>query len=214
MKRKSVIFLLAAAMVLSLTACSSSKTTTTTVSTSFTDENGETTTHTTTTTTENGQTTTEEDTATTVSEEEPDETEEIVTEETVYEPDPEDIPTLRDEWAEYFEYGAEGQTDEDETVLFTYDDPENLTQAALMIISPDNELTLYDIGPVRAEEDYYVIEDIDGDVELPFAITDTADDYFEMGFQDGSYAQLYYVDKDTIIDDMVYVIEQVYGEGE
>ncbi|MCR5788328.1 MAG: hypothetical protein K6G83_00420 [Lachnospiraceae bacterium] len=214
MKSKLIPVILAAAMALSLTACSHSSTSTTTVTTSFTDENGETTTHTTTTTSENGETVTEE----TVTEENAagdeitEEPAEEFTEEdmdTPYEADESDIPTLRDEWADYFEYGAEGTTNEDERVLFTYDSPDPLTQAAIMIISPDDILTIYDVGPVQSDGDYYVIEDVDGDVELPFVVTDTADDHFEMTFKDGSYAELYYVDKDTIIDDMVSIIEQI-----
>ena len=205
MKTKFLTMLLAGTlMTLSLTACTSTKTSTTTFSTSVTDENGETTTHTTTTTNENGQISTEEETTTTS------EGGEAVQDQVVpYEYDEDDLPTLRDEWASYFEYGAEGKTNEDEMVYFTYDDPDEMTQAALMIVSPDNILTLYDIGPVKMDGDYYVIEDLDGDVELPFLVTDAQDDHFEMTFKDDSYAELYYVDKDTIVNDMCSIIEQI-----
>ncbi len=216
MKNRFLTMLLTGAlMALSLTACSSTKTSTTTFTTSVTDENGETTTHTTTTTTENGETTTEEETTATTDETEAAGSEEAAsTDGTVpYEYDEDDLPTLRDEWSNYFEFGAEGTTEADETVLFTYDDPENMTQAALMIISADDILTLYDIGPVRMDGDYYVIEDLDGDVELPFLVSDTEDDHFRMNFQDDTYADLYYVDKDKIIDDMCSIIEQISAQN-
>ncbi len=205
MKKKSAAVLLAGVLTaLSLTGCSSASTSTTTFTTSVTDENGETTTHTTTTTTEDGETATEEKTTTTAEGKAAEYDEDVP-----YEYDEDDLPTLRDEWAGYFEYGAEGKTNEDEMVYFTYDDPDNMTQAALMIVNSDNILTLYDIGPVKMDGDYYVIEDLDGDVELPFLVTAAEDDYFEMTFQDESYAELYYVEKDTIINDMCSIIEQI-----
>ncbi|MBQ7562989.1 MAG: hypothetical protein IJT16_03245 [Lachnospiraceae bacterium] len=203
MKTRTFAALFTAVLVFSLTACTTSSSSTTTVSTSFTDENGETTTHTTTTTTEKGQTSTQEETTTSAAEEAP-------AQETVpYEADESDVPTLRDVWADYFEYGAEGYTNEEEMVFFTYDDPDNMSQAALMIVDPEGWVTIYDIGNVRMDGDYYVIEDIDGDVELPFLVTDAQDDHFEMTFQDNSYAELYYVDKDQIINDMVSIIEDI-----
>ena len=136
-------------MGLSLAACSSEKTSTSTVTTSFTDGNGQTQTTTTTTTTENGQTTTERVSETTTE----NGTEKPATDNSseatsAYEPDETDIPTLRDKWASFFNYGAEGKSDQDEQVLFIYDDPDKLSQAAIMIISPDNILTIYDIGNV------------------------------------------------------------------
>ena len=206
MKTKFIAMLLACTLTaLSLTGCSSSKTSTTTFTTSVTDESGETTTHTTTTTTENGETSTEEETTTTSA----DGSTATQSQDVPYEYDEDDLPTLRDEWADYFEFGAEGKTNDDETVYFTYDDPDNMTQAALMIVNSDNVLTLYDIGPVNMDGDYYIIEDLDGDVELPFLVTDAQDDHFEMTFQDDSYAELYYVDKETIINDMCSIIEQI-----
>lgn len=212
MKKKIMALILVSVMGLSLAACSSEKTSTTSFSTSITDENGQTQTTTTTTTTENGQTTTEKSTTTTT-EGAATATETASDSATLgvsaYEPDESDVPTLRDKWAGYFNYGAEGVTDQDEQVLFIYDDPDKLSMAAIMLISPDNILTIYDIGNVREDKDYYVIEDVDGDLELPFSILETADDHFKMGFQDGSTAELYYVDKDTIINDMVGIIEQL-----
>lgn len=209
MKNRFITMLLTGAlMALSLTACSSTKTSTTTFTTSVTDENGETTTHTTTTTDDNGEVSTEEETTTSGGS-----TTFTGDQAAPYEYDEDDLPTLRDEWAGYFEFGAEGKTNEDEMVYFTYDDPDNMTQAALMIVNSDNILTLYDIGPVKMDGDYYVIEDLDGDVELPFLVTAAEDDHFEMTFQDDSYAELYYVDKDKIIDDMCSIIEQISAQN-
>ena len=210
MKKKLMALFLVSVMGLSLAACSSEKTSTSTVTTSFTDANGQTQTTTTTTTTENGQTTTERVSETTTENDSEKATTDNSSEATsAYEPDETDIPTLRDKWANFFNYGAEGKSDQDEQVLFIYDDPDKLSQAAIMIISPDKILTIYDIGNVREDEDYYVIEDVDGDVELPFSILETSDDHFTMGFQDGSKADLYYVDKDTILNDMIGIIEQL-----
>ncbi|MBR1476952.1 MAG: hypothetical protein IJ608_03205 [Lachnospiraceae bacterium] len=189
MKTRTFAALLAAGLVISMTACTSSSSSTTTITSSYTDANGETTTHTTTTTVENGQTSTEE----------------TVT----YEKDESDVSTLRDVWADYFEYGAEGYTNEKEMVFFTYDDPDNMSQAALMIVDSEGTVTIYDIGNVRMDGDYYVIEDVDGNEELPFLVTDAQDDHFEMTFQDNSYAELYYVDKNQIISDMVSIIEDI-----
>ncbi|MCR5402893.1 MAG: hypothetical protein K6E91_03630 [Butyrivibrio sp.] len=218
MKKKIMALLLVSVMGLSLAACSSEKTSTTTFTTSVTDGNGETQTTTTTTTSENGQTTTEQTTTTTSADgtttttsgqngKNADANSSDGT--SAYVPAETDIPTLRDKWADFFNYGAEGKTDQNEQVLFIYDDPDKLSQAAIMIISPDNILTLYDIGNIREDEDFYVIEDVDGDEEVPFSILETADDHFTMGFQDGSKAELYYVDKDTILNDMIGIIEQL-----
>ena len=181
---KKIITLLVVLFVLCACTVTTSSSSTTTVST--TDSQGNTTT--TTTTTENGVTATDTITSS------------------------EGDPTgLRAKWRELFVGGAEGETTSGEHVYFIYNNPEEITYAGMMILSADkSELLHYDLGNVYLEDDNLVIEDVEGEVVLPFAILDSTDENsFELSFQDGDVAKMHVVDLDTIIDDMVSIWESV-----
>ena len=95
--------------------------------------------------------------------------------------------------------------------LFAYDDPEDLTKGALMILSEDwTELTLYVYGHIEQADDGLILYDDYKDINVPFDFTDTeVEDGFEMVFQDGDVAEMHFVDQDTIIEDMNSIIDSL-----
>ena len=230
MKRRAITLFLAAALAVSVTGCSHSSSSTTTFTTSVTND-GETTTHTTTTTVEDGNKSTEETTEVTEADDDfddiDDDSDDIendsddrnigdangvsVNESGEFVSDA-DTTDLRDTWHEIFYYGAEGVTKAGDTILFAYDNPE-IEYGAMMVINSDNYLTAYDFGPVEDEGNYYQIEDVDGENELPFSVTASEDDHMTLVFQDGDETDLFYVDQDTIIDDMVSVVEAMNAQN-
>lgn len=188
MKKIIILFTLC---VLVLSGCSveTSSSSSSSMTITTTDENGNSTT--TTTTTENGVTTT--DTITTSA----------------------DDPTgLRNLWTEVFSEGAEGISKDGYPIYFAYNDPDDITTAAIMIMNEDkSELLVYIYGEVVPEDDHFKIVDVDekedGTKEnLPFVITDTAvENGFEMEFKDGDSVYLGFVSQETIIDDMISIWE-------
>lgn len=191
---KKIITLLIALFLI----CGCSVKSTTTVSTSVS-ENGNTTTTTTTQTVENGVFSSSTDTVTSS----------------------DDDPTgLRNKWTELFEEGAEGVSKDDWDVYFAYDDPNDISLAAIMILK-DGELRDYIFGDVVEEDGHYKIVDVDekedGTVEnLPFEIGEVKADGFEMRFKDGDSVVLNFVDQETIINDMISIWEkqgQTYQEN-
>lgn len=129
----------------------------------------------------------------------------------------EDDPTgLRNKWHELFSQGAEGVSNDGYNVYFIYDNPEDITLAAIMILNDDNsKLFSYLFGevvPDDEKEGWYKIEDVDGEESLPFYITDKeVEDGFEMEFKDGDKVLLGFTDQDIIIDDMISLWE-IYQE--
>ncbi|MCR5109206.1 MAG: hypothetical protein K6B28_13710 [Lachnospiraceae bacterium] len=186
------------------TGCSHSSTSTTTFSTSVTDENGETTTKTTTTTVEDGNKTTEESTVVT-------DADGVTLSEDGFVANNDNVD-IRKIWYDTFNYGAEGVSENGDTILMAYDDTD-LGYAAMMVIDQDDYLTLYGYGEVEDEGDQYVIYDVDGDMTVPFVISESNDDYMVFEFQDGDKAQMYYLDQETIIEKMVSIVESM-GEEE
>ena len=183
---KKIITLLIALFLI----CGCSVKSTTTVSTSVS-ENGNTTTTTTTQTVENGVYSSSTDTVTSS----------------------DDDPTgLRNKWTELFEEGAEGVSKDGWDVYFAYDDPNDISLAAIMILK-DGELRDYIFGDVVEEDGHYKIVDVDekedGTVEnLPFEIGEVKADGFEMRFKDDDSVVLNFVDQETIINDMISIWEQ------
>ena len=126
---------------------------------------------------------------------------------------------LRALWPEYFQGGAEGVNANGEHFYFAFDDPSNITVAALMITSPDGkDLTLYVLGEATLEsnDEYFngqqacVIHDVEGAGDLPFIVqqgTNGAD--FDMYFIDDDVSHMTMVDQDTIINDMITIWEGV-----
>lgn len=205
MKRNYLLTAVLVASLMLVQGCSSSKTSTTTFTTNVTNENGETTTHTKTTTVEGGEVSTEESTVVT-------DADGVTMTDDGFVRNDENVD-LRDEWHKIFNYGCEGVSEAGDTIFLAYDDPD-LTFAAMMVIDKDNYLTLYDYGEVKEEDDAYVIYDVDGDHYVPFSVTESEDDYIVVEFKDGDVATLNTVDQDTIINDMVSVIEDINTEAE
>ena len=78
-----------------------------------------------------------------------------------------------------------------------------------MIVSADgSELPLYMLGEIRLEDGKYVLYDVEGQENLPFEIVDgQTEETFGMLFKDGDVAEMTPVDKDTIIEDMLSIID-------
>ena len=196
MRRILPAILLTAALLLCLTACTTSSTSTSTTSVSVTDEDGSTTT---TTTKENGV----ETSSTTVTDADGE----------TFEISDTDPTGLRGQWPEMFSEGAEGTNEAGETFFFAYDDPDDLTLGAVMILSADQtELETYVFGEITYEDETFTIADVEGEESLPFSITNADEEGFTMVFQDGDTASMEFVDQDTIIDDMLSIWESVTAE--
>lgn len=208
MKRKVLATALALVLVFALAACSvsSSSSTTTTVSTTVTDANGNTTTNTVTNQIgvnagTDGVTTTNETTTETTS---PDGGE---AEEPTFTAD-----DLSEAWHERFTEGAEGVSRDGDQIYFAYDDPDDVTYAAIMIVSNDGEHLSSREGDVLVDDDHLILSDEDMESETPFTITDQDGETFLMTFLgDGDEATMTIVDADTIIDDMVAVWQNFTG---
>lgn len=187
MNMKKIITLLTAVLlVLGLCSCSVevSSSASTSLTTTTADSEGNTTQ--TTTTTENGVTTSSTITAT-----------------------PDDPTGLRSKWREYFTAGAEGVSNDGYNVYLIMDDPQNITFAAIMILTPNNdELLTYVYGDVTVDGDTAKITDVQEDIDLPFQLGDSdQENCFEMYFKDGDAALMTMVDQDTIINDMISLWE-------
>ncbi|MBQ7535359.1 MAG: hypothetical protein IJT43_07035 [Stomatobaculum sp.] len=118
---------------------------------------------------------------------------------------------LRARWQELFSEGAEGENENGDHFFFAYDDRDEVGLGSVMILNADmNELNLYYFGDVDMEDDAMVIYDVDGEKKLPFYIQDgTEEGTFKMAFLDGDVAEMHFVDQDTIINDMVGVVEHL-----
>ena len=168
----------------------------------MTDESGETRTTTTTTTTENGVKTTE----TTETVEGP-ETEETETSE---EPEQGRVTSenRRDVWAEMFSGGAEGTNEDGDICFMAWDNADDIHYAAIMILNAERtELLVYDLGEVVVEDDdWAVINDVEGEENLPFSLPETdLEENFALEFKDGDIFTMDFVDTDVILDDMVSI---------
>lgn len=202
MRKKLFAILLAAAMLFALTACSasSSSTSTVTVSTSVTDENGSTTTNT--TTREVGVNVGTDGVTTTRSTE---------SSSTTTDSSPEDIVAW---WYETYQGGAIGENAAGDRFLLAYDDPENITEAVLTIVSADGSSIYIREGIVRKDgegkDEHLVLVDEDRDTAVPFDIYDSDKGDFELYFYgDGDSAVMNVVDQDTILGEMRGVLETI-----
>ena len=184
--KKFITLLTAVLLVFGLCSCSVevSSTTSSSLTTTTTDSEGNTTQ--TTTTTENGVTTSNTITAT-----------------------PDDPTGLRSKWREYFTAGAEGVSNDGYNVYLIMDDPQNITFAAIMILTSNNdELLTYVYGDVTVDGDTAKITDVQEDIDLPFQLGDSdQENCFEIYFKDGDAAVMELVDLDTIINDMISLWE-------
>ena len=205
-------FALAAALC--LTACKTTSTSTSTITV-----NGKTTT--TTTITENGRTTTttvtgaaEETTAAAGTSQAAAATEAAAAAEAAEadDYDPNDPSGLRAKWAELFTGGAEGQNMDGDRFYYAFDDVDEPTFASMVIVTEGGtKLDAYYIGDVTVEDGWFMITDVESENRLPYAYADSENkDNYCLTFTDDDVAEVTPVDKDTIINDMAAVVENMY----
>lgn len=186
---RTIVIIAVLALALSLAACSTSSSSTSTVTTTV---NGKTTT--TTTTTENGVTSTEK----TVTYED-----EAAADEEASEYD------RNAAWHEVFNEGAEGQGEDGSLYYFAVDDFSDMQRAAFLMVSAGEADDIYIVGHFQDSDDgLLLVDDYEEDGHyIRFWVTDTeVEDGFEIEFVDGEHIAFYYVDQDTIIDDMLVYI--------
>ena len=218
---KKQLFTLAA--VLCLTACTSTSTSTSTVTV-----NGKTTT--TTTITENGKTTTTtvtgaaeettaaaaagaaQDAAGTVQAEVATEAAASAEAAETDDYDPNDPSGLRAEWAKLFTGGGEGQNADGDRFYYAFDDVDEPKYASMVIVTEGgSKLDAYYIGDVTVEDGWFIITDAESGNRLPYAYADSEnEDNYCLTFADDDVAEVTPVDKDTIINDMAAVVENMY----
>ena len=218
---KKQLFTLAA--VLCLTACTSTSTSTSTVTV-----NGKTTT--TTTITENGKTTTTtvtgaaeettaaaaagaaQDAAGTVQAEVATEAAAAAEAAETDDYDPNDPSGLRAEWAKLFTGGGEGQNADGDRFYYAFDDVDEPKFASMVIVTEGgSKLDAYYIGDVTVEDGWLIITDAESGNRLPYAYADSEnEDNYCLTFADDDVAEVTPVDKDTIINDMAAVVENMY----
>ena len=215
MKKRYLALLCAAMLMLALCACKaeSSSQTTVTVTSSTTDENGVTTT--TTNTSEAGVTvgtdgvkTTENQTTETVVEtpapaEEPEDAQEEAEEEFTF-----------DDWAARFTGGAIGRNADGDQFVLAWDDPDDITYAALMILNPEGtEVSVREGEVTIAGEDdnvHLVLTDTVREVEVPFNFYSSDEGDFAMFFlANADTAVMTEVEYDQVIDAFARVISAI-----
>jgi hypothetical protein len=207
--KKLLAVILAVLMLLSLAACSASSSTSSsvTVTTSKTDENGTTTTNT--TTGEVGVTVGTDGISATHNTSTSTETTEAPA------PDTEEIIAS---WYETYNAGAIGENAEGDRFLLAYDDPEDISEATLTIISADGSLYIRE-GYIQTEgegdDEHYVLIDENRDSAVPFAFYESESGDFDMYFfGDGDTAVMTAVDQETILGEMRAILEQPQVEPE
>ena len=200
MKKKILAIVMAAVLILAMTACSASSSSTTSFSTSVTDSDGNTTTNTVTNEvgvsagpdgiqTKNETTT---DTSTTAA-----------------------AGTMADffppveEWYDLYAEGGEGQTEDGDRFFFAYNDPEDVSEAILLIQFTDGGVMVRN-GEVTWNEDEECLELYDADVDstIPFIFLDTEEDgVFAIRFLANDLEVFFdMVDQDTIINDIYDIL--------
>ena len=215
MKKRYLALLCAAMLMLALCACKaeSSSQTTVTVTSSTTDENGVTTT--TTNTSEAGVTvgtdgvkTTENQTTETVVEtpapaEEPEDAQEEAEEEFTF-----------DDWAARFTGGAIGRNADGDQFVLAWDDPDDITYAALMILNPEGTEVSVREGEVTiagADDNVHLLlTDTVREVEVPFNFYSSDEGDFAMFFlANADTAVMTEVEYDQVIDAFARVISAI-----
>lgn len=197
MKKIFVLFL-AAVMLFSLSACgvSSSTTTTTTFSTSKTDSDGNTTTKT--VTNEMGVSAGTDGIHT---------TNETTTNKSTTPPSgsmAEMFPP-KEEWYDLYTAGGEGENEDGDMFYFAYNDPDDVTEAILLIVFSDGGVFVRN-GEVtwNEEDECYELYDADVDTSVPFVFLEHEDDnVFGIRFLANDVEVFFdMVDQDTIINDI------------
>ena len=79
-------------------------------------------------------------------------------------------------------------------------------QFAFSILNAEQELMVYDLGEVVVEDEWAVINDVEGETRLPFSLPDSdLEEGFELLFQDGDVFAMDFVDTDDVLDNMVSI---------
>jgi hypothetical protein len=217
MKKRYLALLCAAMLLLALCACKaeSSSQSTVTVTSGTTDENGVTTT--TTNTSEagisvgtDGVKTTENQTTETVVEtpaptEEPEDAQEEAEEEFTF-----------DDWAARFTGGAIGRNADGDQFGLAWDDPDDITYAALMILNPDGTEVSVREGEVTiagADDNVHLLlTDTVREVEVPFNFYSSDEGDFAMFFlANADTAVMTEVEYDEVIGAFAQVISAIEG---
>ena len=217
MKKRYLALLCAAMLLLALCACKaeSSSQSTVTVTSGTTDENGVTTT--TTNTSEAGisvgtdgvKTTENQTTETVVETPAPTEAPEDVREE-----ETEEEEFTFDDWAARFTGGAIGRNADGDQFVLAWDDPDDITYAALMILNPEGtEVSVREGEVTIAGEDdnvHLVLTDTVREVEVPFNFYSSDEGDFAMFFlANADTAVMTEVDHDQVIDAFAKVLAAI-----
>ncbi len=217
MKKRYLALLCAAMLMLALCACKaeSSSQSTVTVTSSTTDENGVTTTTTNTgeagvTVGTDGVKTTENQTTETVVEtpaptEEPEDAQEEAEEEFTF-----------DDWAARFTGGAIGRNADGDQFVLAWDDPDDITYAALMILNPEGTEVSVREGEVTiagADDNVHLLlTDTVREVEVPFNFYSSDEGDFAVFFlANADTAVMTEVEYDEVIGAFAQVISAIEG---
>ena len=202
MKKKILAIVLAAVLIFALSACgvSASSSTQTSFSTSVTDSEGNTTTNTVTneigvSAGPNGiQTKNETKTDSTT---------------TAASGSMADFFPPIEEWYDLYSAGGEGQNEDGDSFFFAYNDPEDVSEAILLIQFTDGDVMVRN-GKVLWDEDNECLELYDADVDstIPFIFLDTDEDgVFAVRFLANDVEVFFdIVDQDTIINDIYDIL--------
>lgn len=195
--KKTIALALAAVMLLAFVACSvtSTHTSTSTFTTSVTDEEGNTKTNTVSNEFEVSAGT---------------EGVQVKNETTTDTSEQNEGETATDIGYEVFAGGAEGTDNNGETFYFAYDDPNDITYAMLVMVSPDKTECHVRNGEViwYEETESSALYDKDLDVLIPFEISDSdEEDAFTMTLlADDDVVTMHIVEQDVIISDIQSVL--------
>lgn len=126
-------------------------------------------------------------------------------------PRPSGTAGLREEWHTIFQEGAEGQSADGEKIFFAFYSRSDLREGAMMIVSADGtQLLLYETGEIVMEDGHLVIIDAGQGRKLPFDVTPKeVQNGFEILFIDGTKADMYFVDQNTILEHMAQFAEEL-----
>lgn len=203
MKKNILALVLAAVMLFTLSACGvpSSSTSTTSFSTSITDADGNTTT--TTVTNEMGVSAGTDGIQTT--------NETTTSETTTPAASMADFFPPKEDWFDVYAAGGEGQNEEGDAFYFAYNDPENLTEAMLLIRFSDGDVLVRNGEVIWNEEDECLElqdADVDTDNVIPFVFLETEEeDGFAIRFlANGMEVFFEIVDQETIINDIYDIL--------
>ena len=114
-----------------------------------------------------------------------------------------------EEWYDLYAAGGEGQNEDGDSFFFAYNDPEDVSEAILLIQFTDGDVMVRN-GEVFWDEDNECLELYDADVDstIPFIFLETEEDgVFAIRFLANDVEVFFdIVDQDTIINDIYDVL--------